>query len=133
MLLGQMRGLACPPIHLSDIARTRSRCPRFGMWRRKERVCICSSRRGGCCGGLLRTRASEWSTRVCREQADALIRLPKPRGLLHGDRVRIREGPFANLIAVYAGMSGAQRVAVLLALFGGEKRVTLPKNDVVAL
>ena len=59
-----------------------------------------------------------------REQADGLIRLPKPRGLQRGDRVLIREGPFADRIAVYAGMSGAQRVAVLLALLGGEKRVT---------
>ena len=64
-----------------------------------------------------------------REQADGLIRLPKPRGLQRGDRVLIRDGPFANLVAVYAGMSGAQRVAVLLALFGGEKRVTLSKDD----
>ena len=68
-----------------------------------------------------------------REQADGLIRLPEPRGLQRGDKVLIREGPFANLVAVYAGMSGAQRVAVLLALFGGEKRVTLPKDDIVAL
>ena len=63
-----------------------------------------------------------------REQADGLIRLPKPRGLQRGDQVLIREGPFANLVAVYAGMSGAQRVAVLLALFGGEKRVTLSEG-----
>lgn len=68
-----------------------------------------------------------------REQADGLIRLPEPRGLQRGDKVLIRDGPFTNLVAVYAGMSGHQRVAVLLALFGGEKRVTLPKDDIIAL
>ena len=66
-----------------------------------------------------------------REQADGYIRLPKPRGLQRGDRVLIREGPFANLIAVYAGiMSGAP---VLLALFGGEKRITMSKDAIVAV
>ena len=64
---------------------------------------------------------------------DGLIRLPEPRGLQRGDKVLIRDGPFTNLVAVYAGMSGHQRVAVLLALFGGEKRVTLPKDDIIAL
>ena len=68
-----------------------------------------------------------------RERPDGLIRLPEPRGLQRGDRVLIRDGPFTNLVAVYAGMSGHQRVAVLLSLFGGEKRVTLPKDDIVAL
>ena len=68
-----------------------------------------------------------------REQPDGLIRLPEPRGLRRGDKVLIREGPFAERIAIYAGMSGAQRVAVLLALFGGEKRVTLSKDAIVAV
>ena len=71
-----------------------------------------------------------------REGSDGLIRLPEPpksRGLRRGDRVRIREGPFANRIAVYAGMSGAQRVAVLLTLFSSEKRVTLSKDAIAAL
>ena len=71
-----------------------------------------------------------------REQTDGLIRLPKPpkpRGLQRGDRVLIREGPFADRVAVYAGMSGSQRVAVLLALFGGRVTLTLPKDAVAAL
>ena len=71
-----------------------------------------------------------------RERSDGLIRLPeppKPRGLRRGDQVRITQGPFTDKIAVYSGMSGAQRVAVLLALFGGRVTLTLPKDAVAAL
>ena len=71
-----------------------------------------------------------------REQADGLIRLPEPpksRGLRRGDQVRITQGPFTDRLAIYQGMCGAQRVAVLFALLGGQKRVTMPKDDVVAV
>ena len=70
-----------------------------------------------------------------REQ-DGLIRLPeppKPRSLRRGDRMRITQGPFAGKLAIYQGMSGAARIAVLLALFGGCVTLTLPKDAVVAL
>ena len=71
-----------------------------------------------------------------RERPDGLIRLPeppKPRSLRRGDQVRITQGPFTDKIAVYSGMSGAQRIAVLLALFGGRVTLTLPKDAVTAL
>ena len=40
--------------------------------------------------------------------------LPKPRGLRSGDQVRIIRGTFRGHLALYAGMSGRERVAVLL-------------------
>jgi transcriptional antiterminator RfaH len=59
-----------------------------------------------------------------------LIELPKPRVLQAGDPVRIRHGPFAGRLALYAGMKPRERIEVLLALLGGRLRVTLPKGDV---
>jgi hypothetical protein len=48
-------------------------------------------------------------------------------------RVRLLAGPFQGRLAVFAGMSGLERVAVLLALLGGEHRVTLPRGDIELL
>ena len=68
-----------------------------------------------------------------REGRDGLIKLPKARGLQPGDRVRIVRGAFEGKLAVYAGMNGHQRVAVLLAMLGSERRVLLPRNAVRAM
>src|SRR5262249_33626311 len=38
--------------------------------------------------------------------------------------------PFTGHLALYAGMAPHERVAVLLALLGGQTRVTLPKGDI---
>lgn len=46
-----------------------------------------------------------------------------------GERVRIRAGALAGRLAIFEGMSGAERVAVLLASL----RVTLPTRDVMAV
>src|SRR5262245_31730855 len=64
---------------------------------------------------------------------DGLIELPKPRGLCAGDAVRIRRGPFAGHLALYAGQAPHVRVAVLLALLSGQIRAELPKGDVEAV
>jgi hypothetical protein len=58
-----------------------------------------------------------------------LIELPRPPGLKRGDRVRITRGLFTGQVALFDGMRGHERVAVLLALLG---RVELPKGDIVA-
>jgi transcriptional antiterminator RfaH len=47
-----------------------------------------------------------------------------------GDRVRILRGPFRDRLALYVGMSGRDRVAVLLQLLGREHKVLLPRIDV---
>ena len=62
-----------------------------------------------------------------RERA-GLVELP-PR-LQRGDRVRVLCGPFAEQLALYQGQSGPERVAVLLAVLGGQRRAVLPADAV---
>jgi transcriptional antiterminator RfaH len=54
-------------------------------------------------------------------------------GLKPGDRVRLLAGPFQDHCAVFVGMSGLERVAVLLRVLGGEHRVILAKRDIEAI
>jgi transcriptional antiterminator RfaH len=65
-----------------------------------------------------------------RERGGLVELAPK---LKRGDAVRILRGPFREQLALYDGMSGAERVAVLLALFGSERRLTLRASDVEAI
>jgi transcriptional antiterminator RfaH len=58
-----------------------------------------------------------------------IIELPW-RGPKRGDRVRVLTGPFRGHRAIYAGMSGRERVAILLDILGGQQRVTLTERDV---
>jgi transcriptional antiterminator RfaH len=62
-------------------------------------------------------------------ERDGLVELPKP-SLEPGVRVRILEGPFRGHLAIYAGMSARERVALLLQILGGPQRVTLAQRDV---
>ncbi len=65
-----------------------------------------------------------------RRERNGLIELPPPPGFRHGDRVRIRSGPFAGQLAIFEGMRPHERVAVLLSLLG---RVELPKGDIASV
>lgn len=65
-----------------------------------------------------------------REGPDGLIVLPKVRGLQRGDQVRISAGAFAGHLGLYDGMRPRDRVAVLLALLGGQTRVEMARRDV---
>jgi transcription antitermination factor NusG len=47
-----------------------------------------------------------------------------------GERVRILGGPFEGHLGLYAGMRPHARVEVLLALLGGQQRVTLPRGSI---
>ena len=62
-----------------------------------------------------------------REFNGAVELPPRPRA---GDRVRVVRGPFRDRLALYAGMSGHDRIAVLLHLLGREHKVLLPRLDV---
>jgi transcriptional antiterminator RfaH len=62
-----------------------------------------------------------------RERKGAIEPPPKVRP---GDRVRVLRGPFRNHLAIYAGMPGRERVAVLLRLLGGERRILLHRSHV---
>jgi transcriptional antiterminator RfaH len=101
----------------------------------------------------LQWHAARWSPGVVRLVMDGLqpARVPDvvieeirgrerngavelPRRLLKpGDRVRLLAGPFQGHLAVYAGMSGSERVAVLLQILGGYQRVTLARRDIEAV
>jgi hypothetical protein len=53
-----------------------------------------------------------------------------PPQLRAGYRVCVLRGPFRDQLAIYAGMSGRDRVAVLLRLLGGERRILLHRFEV---
>jgi transcriptional antiterminator RfaH len=63
-------------------------------------------------------------------ERNGLIQLPSKPGLRRGNRVRITAGPFENHLAIYDGMKGSERVAVLLAMLGSVQRVELPLQDI---
>jgi transcriptional antiterminator RfaH len=67
-----------------------------------------------------------------RERGGA-IDLVKPSSFRPGDQLRILRGPFCDHLAIYAGMSGSERVAVLLQILGGYQRVTLARRDIEAV
>jgi transcriptional antiterminator RfaH len=62
-----------------------------------------------------------------REREGAIELPPKLRP---GDRVRVLRGPFRDHLAIYTGMSARDRVAVLLRLLGGERRILLHRSDI---
>jgi transcriptional antiterminator RfaH len=67
-----------------------------------------------------------------REGRNGLIKLPEPPGLRAGARVRVTRGLFVGLEGLVAGMSGTQRIEILLGLLG-RARVVLPIADVEAV
>lgn len=52
-----------------------------------------------------------------------------PEGLKKGDRVRVREGAFADYTALLEEVSDEKRVVLLLDLMGREVRVTAPVSN----
>jgi transcriptional antiterminator RfaH len=65
-------------------------------------------------------------------ERNGAVELPKRR-LKPGDPVRLLAGPFRGHLAIYAGMSGLERVTVLLQILGGQQRATLAQQDVEAI
>jgi transcriptional antiterminator RfaH len=62
-------------------------------------------------------------------ERNGLVELPARRARL-GDRIRVMRGPFGGQPGLYAGQAPRDRVAVLLSLLGGQRRIELPKGDV---
>jgi transcriptional antiterminator RfaH len=67
---------------------------------------------------------------IQRREVRGAVELPKAPGMKAGDRVRVLGGPFKGFAGLYHGMSGRQRVEILLSILGGQQRVTLPRSDV---
>jgi transcriptional antiterminator RfaH len=67
---------------------------------------------------------------IRRREVRGVVELPKPPGLELGDRVRVTRGPLAGLTGLYQGMTGRQRVDILLSFLGGACRVTLARGDI---
>jgi len=66
---------------------------------------------------------------IRQKERNGVVRLPKPRGLQLGDRVRVVRGSFSDHVGVFDGMLPHQRVSVLLELLGRKVRVELDHRD----
>jgi transcriptional antiterminator RfaH len=93
------------------------------------------------CPGVIRLvmdglRPAKVSDTVIEEirsrERNGAVELPKRR-LQCGDRVKILSGSFRGHLAMYADMSGPERVTVLLQILGGQQRVTLARRDIEAV
>jgi transcriptional antiterminator RfaH len=67
---------------------------------------------------------------IRRREVRGAVELPQAPSMRIGERVRVLGGPFEGHFGLYAGMRPHERVDVLLALFSGQRHVTLPKGDV---
>jgi transcription antitermination factor NusG len=70
---------------------------------------------------------SEDILRALRERCPGGIAEIDPINAKSGDTVRINEGPFSGLEAIFEQkLKGSERVAVLLDILGRETRIVLP-------
>ncbi len=67
-----------------------------------------------------------------REGADGLVELA-PQAFRSGDKVRITEGPLAELEGLFEATSDERRVSILLRLLGRGVRVTVASSDIEAV
>lgn len=67
-----------------------------------------------------------------RENASGFVQLDQRPKFSVGDKIRILEGAFSDCLGIYDGMSGGERVAVLLDLLGRKVRVLLDAEATVA-
>jgi transcriptional antiterminator RfaH len=67
---------------------------------------------------------------IQRREVRGAVQLPKGPDMKMGERVRVSGGLFQGQLGLYAGQAPHERVAVLLALLGGQTRVILPKGDI---
>jgi transcriptional antiterminator RfaH len=69
---------------------------------------------------------------IRERERNGAVEFPKRR-LQYGDHVKILAGSFRGHLAMYADMSGPERVTVLLQILGGQQRATLAQRDVEAI
>ena len=58
---------------------------------------------------------------------DGFVKLAPPE-LLIGTKVRINEGPFSGLDAIFAARQGEDRVCLLLSMLGSEREIVVPRS-----
>lgn len=63
------------------------------------------------------------------DASDGFVRLAPPT-LIPGSTVRIHEGPFSGLDAIFAQSLGSERVRLLLVLLGSERSIELPRSAI---
>jgi transcription antitermination factor NusG len=69
---------------------------------------------------------------IRQREKNGAVELPREPFKI-GDSVRVRAGPLEGHRGFYAGQAPHERVAVLLALLGGQRRVVLSKHDIEAV
>lgn len=67
-----------------------------------------------------------------KEDERGLIRLDTRPCFTRGDKVRVVDGVFSSCLGLFDGMSGSERVAILLDLLGRKVRVAIDVEDVAA-
>jgi transcriptional antiterminator RfaH len=66
-----------------------------------------------------------------RCDAQGLVQLPVRRYAV-GEALRVAAGPFADLVGIYEGMSGRDRVVLLLDMLGRKVKATVPVAGLAA-
>jgi transcriptional antiterminator RfaH len=67
------------------------------------------------------------------KEKNGVVKLPEPKRIKRGDKIRIVRGSFGGHLAIFEGMSGNDRSRVLLDLLGRKVVVEIPKADLQQL
>lgn len=71
---------------------------------------------------------------IRKQERGGFVRIPsRDKMLKKGDNVRISNGSFAGHLAIFDGLRGSDRVAVLLELLGRQVTVELAQKDVAPI
>jgi transcriptional antiterminator RfaH len=68
---------------------------------------------------------------MSRRDTNGFVR-PPPKAFVVGQGLRVAEGPFADLEGIYEGMSGRDRVVLLLNMLGRKVKATVPLAGLAA-
>ena len=72
-------------------------------------------------------------TELRARERDGFVQLPAPPIWKRGDRLKITRGLFTGHFAIFESMQPHERVEVLLAFLGSERRLELARRDVMQM